>query len=192
MNRKNNFFKHLSLMSIITFFSRILGYLRDLIFAFLLGATALADSFLLAFRIPNFFRRLFAEGAINNAFIPIYLSIENKNTSADAQKFSGTLFIFLIFGLVVVCVLGELFMLNLVKALAPNFSEELQQKTASLASIMFPYLLFISASSFLGAILNAKKKFLIWTFLPIVLNLFMVLGMLLAFYNSLDITKVLA
>ena len=68
----------------------------------------------------------------------------------------------------------------------------MQSKTANLASIMFPYLLFISASSFLGAILNAKKRFLMWAFLPIILNLFMVLGMLLAFYNSLDITKVLA
>ena len=79
MSKKHNFFKSFSLMSLLTFFSRVIGYVRDFFFAFLLGATPLADSFLLAFRIPNFFRRLFAEGAINNAFIPIYLSIDNKN-----------------------------------------------------------------------------------------------------------------
>ena len=99
MNKKDSFFKSFSLMSLITFFSRILGYIRDLFFAFLLGATPLADSFLLAFRIPNFFRRLFAEGAINNAFIPIYLSIENKKNNIEAQKFSGSIF-FLILGLI--------------------------------------------------------------------------------------------
>ncbi len=192
MNKKSNLFKAFSLMSLFTLFSRVLGYIRDFFFAFLLGATPLADSFLLAFRIPNFFRRLFAEGAINNAFIPIYLSIENKKNNIQAQQFSGSLFIFLILALIVVCVLGELFMLDLVKILAPGFTEKMQIKTAYLASIMFPYLLFISASSFLGAILNAKKRFLMWAFLPIILNLFMVLGMLLAFYNSLDITKVLA
>ena len=192
INKKDSFFKSFSLMSLVTFFSRILGYIRDLFFAFLLGATPLADSFLLAFRIPNFFRRLFAEGAINNAFIPIYLSIENKKNYIEVQKFSGSIFFFLILGLIFVCILGELFMLDLVQILAPSFTEQMQSKTANLASIMFPYLLFISASSFLGAILNAKKRFLMWAFLPIILNLFMVLGMLLAFYNSLDITKVLA
>ena len=83
-------------------------------------------------------------------------------------------------------------MLEIVKILAPSFSDKCKPKLLILASIMFPYLLFISASSFLGAILNAKKRFLMWAFLPIILNLFMVLGMLLAFYNSLDITKVLA
>ena len=108
-------------MSLITFFSRILGYIRDLFFAFLLGATPLADSFLLAFRIPNFFRRLFAEGAINNAFIPIYLSIENKKNNIEALKFCGSIFFFLILGLMIVCVLGELFMLDIVQILALAF-----------------------------------------------------------------------
>ena len=68
MNKKDNFFKSFSLMSLFTLFSRILGLYQRLFLPFLLGATPLADSFLLAFRIPNFFRRLFAEGAINNAF----------------------------------------------------------------------------------------------------------------------------
>ena len=137
MSKKHNFFKSFSLMSLLTFFSRVIGYVRDFFFAFLLGATPLADSFLLAFRIPNFFRRLFAEGAINNAFIPIYLSIDNKN-KIEAQKFSGSLFIFLLAGLIIVCVIAELVMYDLVKILAPSFNDEMQNKTAYLASIMFP------------------------------------------------------
>ena len=189
MNKKdtNNLFKSFSIMSVLTLISRILGYVRDLFFAFIFGATPIADSFLLAFRIPNFFRRLFAEGAINNAFIPIYLSISNRKDKEASKKFSGSLFLILILGLVVVLILGELFMLEIVKFLAPNFTSDMQVKTANLASIMFPYLIFISASSFIGAMLNANKRFLMWTFLPIVLNLFMVLGMVFSFQKSLDV-----
>ncbi len=187
MKNKNYFLKSLSLMSLLTFLSRVLGYIRDLFFAFLLGATPVADSFLLAFRIPNFLRRLFAEGAINNAFIPIYLSIANKKNYSEAKVFRGSLFVYLLIALLMALVLGEIFMLDLVKLIAPSFSYEMQLKTSTLASIMFPYLLFISASSFLGAILNAHRRFLMWTFLPVILNLFMVLGMLLAFYKNFDI-----
>ena len=189
MNKKdtNNLFKSFSIMSVLTLISRILGYVRDLFFAFIFGATPLADSFLLAFRIPNFFRRLFAEGAINNAFIPIYLSISNRKDKGASKKFSGSLFLILILGLVFILILGELFMLEIVKFLAPNFTADMQVKTANLASIMFPYLIFISASSFIGAMLNANKRFLMWTFLPIVLNLFMVLGMVFSFQKYLDV-----
>ena len=192
MRNKINFFKSFSLMSFLTLVSRIIGYIRDLFFAFLLGATPLADSFLLAFRIPNFFRRLFAEGAINNAFIPIYLSISNKKNKMQSRTFSGSLFLFLVLALLIVLILGKIFMLDIVKFLAPSFSLSMQNKTANLASIMFPYLLFISASSFLGAILNAHRRFLMWAFLPIVLNLFMVLGMVIAFNNSLDVGTTLS
>ncbi|MBF95966.1 MAG: murein biosynthesis integral membrane protein MurJ [Pelagibacterales bacterium] len=190
--KTNNFFKSFSLMSFLTLISRIIGYIRDLFFAFLLGASPLADSFLLAFRIPNFFRRLFAEGAINNAFIPVYLVISNKKNQNELRMFSGSLFLFLIIILLIVLALGELFMLEIVRFLAPNFSYEMQSKTVYLASIMFPYLLFISASSFLGALLNANRRFLMSAFLPIVLNFFMVLGMVLAFYKSLNIGVVLS
>ena len=75
----------------------------------------------------------------------------------------------------IVLILGELFMLDCKNFSSKFFRESCKSKTANLASIMFPYLLFISASSFLGAILNAKKRFLMWAFLPIILNLFMVL-----------------
>ena len=78
-------FKSFSLMSILTFLSRILGYARDLLFAFIFGASSSADSFLLAFRLPNLFRRLFAEGAISNALIPLYLDIKKKSNKKLAN-----------------------------------------------------------------------------------------------------------
>ena len=89
-------FKSFSLMSILTFLSRILGYARDLLFAFIFGASSSADSFLLAFRLPNLFRRLFAEGAISNALIPLYLDIKKKSNKKIAQTFYNSVFNYLI------------------------------------------------------------------------------------------------
>ena len=83
-------------------------------------------------------------------------------------------------------------MLEIVNFLAPNFSTIMQIKTANLASIMFPYLIFISASSFIGAILNANNRFLMWAFLPIILNFFMVVGMVFSFKNLLDVGTILS
>ena len=88
--------KSLGIVSLLTFLSRIFGYIRDFIFAFTLGATPAADSFLLAFRIPSFFRRLFAEGAINNAFVPLYLDIKNKKGQIKAEIFTSYFFFFLL------------------------------------------------------------------------------------------------
>ncbi len=84
-----SFFKAFTIMSLVTSLSRILGYVRDFIFAFIMGAGPIADAFLLAFRIPNFFRRFFAEGAINNAFVPMYLDIKKRNGEKKAELFVG-------------------------------------------------------------------------------------------------------
>ena len=132
-------FKSFSLMSILTFLSRILGYARDLLFAFIFGASSSADSFLLAFRLPNLFRRLFAEGAISNALIPLYLDIKKKSNKKIAQTFYNSVFNYLIIILLIVTVLAEIFMKEIISFLAPGFTEDLINKTTFLASIMFPY-----------------------------------------------------
>lgn len=180
-----NIIKSFSLMSFFTFLSRILGYLRDLIFAFTLGATSNADSFLLAFRLPNLFRRLFAEGAINNALIPIYINIKKKSNEENARLFSSHVFSFLIIILILVTIICEIFMIDIIRVLAPGFSEELIIKTSFLASIMFPYLILISASSFIAALLNAKGKFALWAFVPIILNVSMIIAMAISYHSSL-------
>jgi putative peptidoglycan lipid II flippase len=172
-------------MSAFTLTSRILGYARDLVFAFIFGASANADSFLLAFRLPNLFRRLFAEGAINNAFIPLFLDIKKKVNKRAAQLFSNYVFSYLILLLLIVTVLVEFFMKDIVGLLAPGFSEDLLNKTTFLASVMFPYLILISISSFIGALLNAEGRFALWAFSPIILNICMILALGLSYFYLL-------
>ena len=175
-------FKSFSLMSIFTFLSRILGYARDLLFAFIFGASSSADSFLLAFRLPNLFRRLFAEGAINNALIPLYLDIKKKTNQKIAQVFYNSVFNYLIIILLIVTVLAEIFMKDIISFLAPGFNEDLINKTAFLASIMFPYLILISISSFIGALLNANGRYAVWAFSPIILNLGMIVALSISYF----------
>ncbi len=174
-------FKSFSLMSIFTFLSRILGYARDLLFAFIFGASSSADSFLLAFRLPNLFRRLFAEGAISNALIPIYLDIKKSNKKI-AQSFYNSVFSYLIIILLVVTLLAEIFMKDIISFLAPGFNEDLINKTTFLASIMFPYLILISISSFIGALFNANGRFAMWAFSPIILNLGMIIALSISYF----------
>ena len=181
---KNSFFKSLSIMSLLTFVSRVLGYVRDLIFAFALGATPGADSFLLAFRMPNFFRRLFAEGAINNSLVPLFIDIKKKQGKQYAELFIGYFFSILLLSLLFVTIICEIFMHNILSFLAPGFSENMLEKTTFLARVMFPYLIFISISSLLGGLLNANNRYALWSFTPIILNLFMVFAMMYSFVNS--------
>ena len=184
-----NIIKSFSLMSFLTFMSRIFGYIRDLFFAFIFGASSSADNFLLAFRLPNLFRRLFGEGAINNAFIPIYLDVK-KISSERAILFSSNSLGLIFIILAVVTVISLFFMKPIITLLAPGFSEDNIIKTSYLASIMFPYLILISLSSFFAALLNANGRYLLWAFCPIILNIFMILAMILSYYKLL-ITEIL-
>ena len=186
-----NIIKSFSLMSFLTILSRILGYIRDLFFAFIFGASSTGDSFLLAFRLPNLFRRLFAEGAISNAFIPIYLDLKKKNKKV-LEAFSTNVCVLLLAILLFIIILAEIYMFNIIKFLAPGFSENLIKKTSFLASIMFPYLVFISLSSFFGAMLNANGRYALWAFSPIILNSLMIAGMSLSYFQSLISEIVLA
>tara|TARA_E500000178_G_scaffold355831_1_gene430022 strand:- start:1364 stop:2920 length:1557 start_codon:yes stop_codon:yes gene_type:complete len=179
-----NILKSFSLISGLTFLSRVFGYIRDFIFAFVFGSSSGADSFLLAFRLPNLFRRLFAEGAISNAIIPIYLDIKKKSNKKFAELFSNSVFSYLILLLLFFSILAEVFMLEIVTFLAPGFSTELLKKTTFLASIMFPYLILISASSFIGALLNANGRFALWAFSPIILNLGMITALAVSYIYS--------
>ncbi len=184
--------KSISVMSIFTFLSRIIGYIRDLVFAYVFGATNAADSFLLAFRLPSFFRRLFAEGAINNAFIPLYLSVKKQKGKIEGDLFVGNFLAILFILLLFITLVCELFMFQIISFLAPGFSEEQILKTKFIASIMFPYLIFISLSSLLGALLNANNRYALWSFSPIILNLMMVFSMLFAFYKSMVAEHILS
>jgi putative peptidoglycan lipid II flippase len=157
----------------MTILSRILGYARDVVVASLFGATAGVDMFLLAFRIPNFLRRLFAEGAFSQAFVPI-LSEYKATRSPDEVKnlvdhVSGNLAAIVF----VVTILGILFSPVLLLVFAPGYAGDATKYeiTTHMLRITFPYIFFISITALMGGILNVYKKFAIPAVTPVLLNL---------------------
>jgi len=158
-----------------TLISRILGYVRDVLIAIFLGTSFYADAFFVAFRLPNTFRRLFAEGTFNAAFIPSYAGTlaESKKEADDfAKSIFNLLFIILLF----IVLLAEIFMPQLVFLIAPGFDQnpEKIKLVVDLTRITFPFLFFISLASFLGAILNSYNKFAVAAAAPIILNIILI------------------
>ncbi len=171
-----NLIKSTSTFSFFTIISRILGYLRDLLIAIYLGSGPIADAFFVAFRIPNTFRRLFSEGTFNAAFVPSYSS-ELVLGKIRSQKFANKVFNLLVIGLILIVLIIEIFMPSFVFIIAPGFNENTDKLdlTISLTRITFPFLLFVSLSSFFSAILNSHNKFAAASATPIILNIFLIL-----------------
>ena len=180
-----NLVKSTGTFGFYTIISRILGYLRDVLIAIFLGTSFLADAFFVAFRIPNTFRRLFAEGTFNAAFVPSYTSelVKGKKKSI---KFANEIFNLLFLGLLILVLVIELFMPAFVGLIAPGFVENSKkiEIAINLTRITFPFLIFVSLSSFFGAILNSHNKFAAASAAPIILNL--VLIVILFFGKYLD------
>ena len=130
----------------LTAFSRIMGFVRDIAFATFLGAGAAADAFLVALKLPNMFRRLSAEGAMTNAFLPNYAAIREKYGQVAALKLAAEAQIFLILGLSALVIIAEIFMADLILLLAPGFANTPDRLAAAtdLARITMPYLPLIS------------------------------------------------
>jgi putative peptidoglycan lipid II flippase len=165
-------FKSTIVVSLMTFLSRILGFVRDIVIARMFGAGLGADVFFVAFKIPNFLRRLFAEGAFSQAFIPVlaeYKQRGDKDLKTLLADTSGTLATILFF----VTAAAMLFAPVIVMIFAPGFinNPEKLGLAGSLLTITFPYLFFISLTAFAGAILNSFGKFAVPAFTPVFLNL---------------------
>jgi len=192
-----NLIKSTGTFSFFTTISRILGYIRDILIATFLGSGPLADAFFVAFRIPNTFRRLFSEGTFNAAFVPSYAS-EIANGKEQSEKFATNVFSLLILGLLFLVLIIEIFMPLFVFLIAPGFSgnEYKMNLVINLTRITFPFLLFISLSSFFSAILNSYNRFAIAAAAPIILNIFLIsvliygniLGDKLVYYLSYAVT----
>ena len=144
-----NLLSSASIFSFFTLISRILGYIRDILIAIFLGASIFADAFFVAFRLPNTFRRLFAEGTFNAAFIPSYTSAKLKNKKTG-QLFADDVLSLLTLILVFIVTLAEIFTPYLVYLIAPGFIiDEIKFNLAiEFTRITFPFLLFVSLSSF--------------------------------------------
>ena len=165
-------FKSTAIVSIMTFISRILGFIRDIVIARLFGAGLGADVFFVAFKIPNFLRRLFAEGAFSQAFIPVLAEYRNrgdKDLKDLIASTSGTLASILF----VITAIGVLTAPLLIMIFAPGFvgNDYKINLAGDLLKITFPYLFFISLTALAGSILNSFGKFATPAFTPVFLNL---------------------
>jgi len=174
-----NLLKSTGTFGFYTIISRLLGYLRDILIAIFLGTGMLADAFFVAFRIPNTFRRLFAEGTFNAAFVPSYSSEITKGKK-KSNKFANEIFNFLFIGLLFLTIIIEIFMPVFVSIIAPGFVDDFEKMEVAinLTRITFPFLFFISLASFFSAILNSHNKFAAAAAAPIILNIVLILVLL--------------
>jgi putative peptidoglycan lipid II flippase len=158
-----------------TLLSRLTGFMRDIMLAAILGAGPTADAFFVAFRLPNHFRAIFAEGAFNAAFIPAYARVRTQEGKRAADQFGDRIFTLLFASQVVLLALALLFTPQVIELLAPGFSREPHQfaLAVSLTRITFPYLLLITLVTLWSGILNALHRFATAAAAPILLNLTM-------------------
>jgi len=160
----------------MTLLSRLLGFVRDMVVARLFGASAGTDAFFVAFKIPNFMRRLFAEGAFSQSFVPVLSEYESRREPHEVRQLvsdvTGTLggFLFLI------TAIGILASPWLIYVFAPGFSGDPQKfdLAAQMLRLTFPYLLFISITALFGGVLNTFGRFAVPAFTPVFLNLVLI------------------
>ncbi|MGO3875275.1 MAG: murein biosynthesis integral membrane protein MurJ [Psychrobacter celer] len=178
---KSRLFRSTMVVSSMTMLSRVLGLVRDVVLLGVFGAGGLMDAFLVAFKIPNFLRRLFAEGAFSQAFVPVLSEYKEKYSLQQVQilvsRTSGALLLVLSMLTVLVILIAPW----VVTLFAPGFAEQPDKFaiTAELLRLTFPYLLFISMTAFASGILQSYGRFAAPAFAPVLLNLCMIGGALI-------------
>ncbi len=165
-----------------TLLSRLTGFARDIMLAAVLGAGPVADAFFVAFRLPNHFRAIFAEGAFNAAFVPAYARIHRTGGSLAAQLFADRIFTLLFASQVLLLVVALVYTPAVISLLAPGFAQDSErfQLAVELTRITFPYLLLMTLVTLYGGILNALQRFAAAAAAPILLNLAMMATLALA------------
>ena len=165
----------------MTGLSRIAGFVRDILTAAYLGAGPLADAFFVALKLPNFFRRVTAEGAFSVAFVPLYSrQLENEGEEA-AGRFAGNAFMIMLLALSVFTLVAVTYMPAVIALIAPGFSDDPQRfdPSVELSRITFPYLLLMSLCALLGGMMNAHDKFAPFAFAPVLFNLCIIAAILI-------------
>ncbi len=164
--------------SAMTMLSRVLGLVRDILIATLAGATANADAFFIAFKVPQFLRRLFAEGAFSQAFVPVLSEYRTLKSKEDVKllvdKVAACLGVTVFF----VTSLAVIFAPVVAMIFAPGFTGDPDkfQVTVDLMRLTFPYLFFITLTGFAGAVLNSFQRFAVPAFTPVLLNLWLIIA----------------
>lgn len=183
-----NLFRSVRIISVCTFLSRVLGLVRDMICASIFGTSMVWDAFTVAFKIPNLFRRLFGEGALSAAFIPIFTEQIEKHGKAEAWKFANIIATLLIIILGGIVLLGEVSFFAIPKIFQ---IQEKWQLIYKLLIVMFPYVLFICLVAFIGSVLNTIHHFFMPAFAPVVMNVCWILGAALSPYTGNTLEKMI-
>ena len=165
--------------------SRLTGFFRDVLFANYLGANMLSDAFLFAYRLPNLFRRIFAEGAVNSVLIPMFINQQKENEHRAVEFFWSVFLIFLLLTSIL-SIFIFIFKFDVVSVLAPGFIDNKDQFifAGQLLTITFPFLIFVTLSAILSSILNINGKFFLPSFLSVILNTCMILAIFLFKSNA--------
>lgn len=177
-----NLLKSLVSMSVVTSGCRILGFVRDFLIAYTFGASVETDVFFSIFKIPNLLRRIFADGAFSQAFIPVLSEYKTHYKEKVIKEFISNILGMLILSLTLLIVIGMFFPSAIVLMTSPGFSSEECKLNLGiqLFKIIFPYIFFVSISSFISSILYTYNSFLIPSFSPILLNISVILFTLLS------------
>lgn len=175
-----------ALVGSMTIISRILGFVRDVLIASVLGTGFVADAFFVAFRFPNLFRRLFAEGAFNSAFVPLFAKKLEGEGREEARRFGEQVLSVLACTLIIFTIVAEIAMPLLVHMLAPGFVDNPEKFDLAvvMTRIAFPYLLFMSLVAFLSGVLNSLGRFAAAAAAPILLNIVLISLLLFAHFFS--------
>ncbi|WP_295044513.1 murein biosynthesis integral membrane protein MurJ [uncultured Paracoccus sp.] len=174
-----------------TLVSRVSGFVRDILMAAWLGSGAVADAFFVGLSLPNMFRRFFAEGAFNTAFVPMFS--KKLDDRADAQRFASEAFSGLLVTVLVISAIAMVFMPGLVWLMASGFAGDDRFPLAvQYGRIMFPYILLISLASMISGVLNANGRFTAAAAAPVLLNLLFIAAMAVAWWQGWDVGLTLA
>jgi putative peptidoglycan lipid II flippase len=188
-----SFIKNTARVGLLTFVSRITGYIRDVLIASLLGASIWNDAFILALRLPNLFRNIFGEGAFNNAFVPIFAQ-KLKASPRQASIFAAKIHTILITALCIFCAVMLYNMRSIVLITTPGMSDDMEliKLITDLTQITFPYLIFISLAAFHGGVLNAQGKFAAFAMMPILFNLVLITACFMHVGGNVTTIRILA
>lgn len=178
--KQQSLLRSTSLVSLMTFISRMLGFMRDMVLAQFFGAEAGMDAFIIAFRIPNFMRRLFAEGAFSQAFVPVLAEYQKTKSVDDVRLFISRIGGTLSCVLTLITLLGVLFAPAIVYIFAPGFGEDASRTilASEMLRLTFPYLMFISLTAMAGAVLNTYGYFGVPAITPVFLNICMIVAVI--------------
>ena len=178
LSKSQSLLRSTSLVSLMTFFSRIMGFIRDMILAQMFGAEAGMDAFYIAFKIPNFMRRLFAEGAFSQAFVPVLAEYQKTRSIDDVRVFLARIAGGMMWVLFWVTLIGVLAAPVIVFVFAPGFGHDSVRATMAteMLRLTFPYLMLVSLTAMAGAVLNTYGYFGVPAFTPVLLNISMIIA----------------